>query len=42
MQIGRAVDDHKLTQAQAAAIEAALPRAVTKLVNHTFGSHTSS
>ena len=41
-QIGRAVDNHKLTPAQGSAIEAALPRAVTKLVNHTFGSHSSS
>jgi hypothetical protein len=41
-QVGRAVDNHKLTQAQGSKIEAALPRAVTKLVNHTFGQHSTS
>jgi hypothetical protein len=40
--VGRAVDSHKLTQVQGAKIEAALPQAVTKLVNHTFGPHTAS
>ena len=41
-QIGRAVDSHKVTPAQGSAIEAVLPQAVAKLVNHTFGSHSSS
>jgi transposase-like protein len=34
--IGQAVTDHKLTSAQAATIEAALPGYLTKAVNHTF------
>ena len=34
--IGQAVNDHKLTQAQGSKIEAALPGAVTKLVNHVY------
>jgi prolyl-tRNA editing enzyme YbaK/EbsC (Cys-tRNA(Pro) deacylase) len=41
-QVGRAVDNHKLTQALGTKIEAALPRSVTKLVNHTFGQHSPS
>lgn len=36
-QIGRAVNDHKLTQVQGAKIESALPGAVTKIVNHVYG-----
>ncbi len=34
--VGRAVNDHKLTQAQGSKIEAALPGAVTKVVNHVY------
>ncbi|HVA04937.1 MAG TPA: hypothetical protein VMU64_14465 [Acidimicrobiales bacterium] len=41
-QVGRAVDSHKLTQAQGAKIESALPNACTKLVDHTFGQHRAS
>jgi hypothetical protein len=37
--IGAAVTNHRLTQAQATKIEAALPGAVTKLVNHVYGQH---
>jgi|ERR1700688_3552930 len=37
--IGVAVTNHKLTQAQAAKLEAAIPGAVTKLVNHVFNQH---
>jgi hypothetical protein len=35
--IGAAVTSHTLSQAQATKIEAALPGAVTKLVNHVYG-----
>ncbi len=34
--IDQAVTNHKLTQAQASEIEAALPGLATKVVNHTF------
>jgi hypothetical protein len=34
--IGQAVNGHKLTQAQGSKIEAALPGAVSKLVNHVY------
>jgi hypothetical protein len=34
--VNRALTDHKLTSAAAAAIEAALPTYVTKAVSHTF------
>ncbi len=37
--IGRAVGNHKLTQAQGAEIEAALPGALTKVVDHVHGQH---
>jgi hypothetical protein len=37
--IGTAVTNHRLTQAQATKIEAVLPGAVTKLVNHVYGQH---
>jgi hypothetical protein len=39
VRIGQAVNNHKLTQAQAAKVEAAIPGAVTKLVNHVFAQH---
>ncbi len=35
-QVGRAVTDHKLTSAQGAKIEAALPAVASKIVNHVF------
>jgi hypothetical protein len=34
--INKAVDDHKLSSAEAAKIEAALPGRIGELVNHTF------
>jgi len=37
--IGRAVGNHKLTQTQGAEIEAALPGALTKVVDHVHGQH---
>jgi len=37
--IGRAVDNHKLTQSEGAEIEAALPGALTKVVDHVHGQH---
>ncbi len=37
--IQKAVTDGKLTQAQATKIEAKVPAAVTKAVNHQFGQH---
>jgi|HubBroStandDraft_4_1064222.scaffolds.fasta_scaffold351851_2 hypothetical protein len=37
-QVGRAVAAHRLTPAQGDMIEAALPAAVTKIVNHVYGS----
>ncbi|HEY5024681.1 MAG TPA: hypothetical protein VII76_06875 [Acidimicrobiales bacterium] len=40
-QVGQAVDNHKLTQAQADKIEAVLLEAVTKVVNHVYG-HSAS
>lgn len=39
--VATAVTDHKLTPAQATRIEAALPGAVTRLVNHVYGQHVS-
>jgi hypothetical protein len=39
--VGRAVDSHRLTQAQGNTIEAALPQAVTKVVNHVYGQHAA-
>ena len=38
-QVGRAVASHKLTSAQGSKIEAALPQAVTKVVDHVYGQH---
>jgi hypothetical protein len=39
--IGRAVDNHRLTSAQGTKLEAILPTAVTKVVNHVYGQHAS-
>ena len=39
-QVGRAVTSHRLTSAQGAKIEAALPKAVDKAVNHVFDAPT--
>jgi len=41
-QVGRAVDNHKLTAAQGSKIESALPNACSNLVHHTFGQHAAS
>jgi hypothetical protein len=38
-QVGRAVTNHKLTPAQGSKIEAALPRVVTKVVDHVYAGH---
>jgi hypothetical protein len=40
VRVGQAVANHTLTQAQGAKIEAALPDAFTKVVNHVHGTHT--
>jgi Spy/CpxP family protein refolding chaperone len=39
--IGQAVDSHKLTSAQATKLEAALPKAVTRVVGHVDGRHAA-
>jgi hypothetical protein len=39
-QVGQAVTDHKLTAIQGSNIEAALPKAVTKVVDHVYGRHS--
>ncbi len=40
-QVGRAVTSHKLTPAQGDTIEAALPPAMSKIVNHVYGPPAS-
>ena len=40
--VGQAVAGHKLTQAQGAKIEAALPAAFTKVVDHVHGAHAGT
>ncbi len=37
--IQQAVTNHKITQAEATKVEAKVPAAVTKAVNHQFGQH---
>ena len=38
-QVGQAVTNDKLTAAQGSTIEAALPKVVTKVVDHVYGRH---
>jgi ABC-type glycerol-3-phosphate transport system substrate-binding protein len=40
-QVGNAVTNHKLTPAQGSKIEAALPKVVTRVVDHVYGRHAS-